>query len=332
MTSFGERLRREREMRGVSLDEIAEATKIGTRLLRALEEEQFELLPGGIFNKGFVRAYAKYLGIDEEQAVADYLQAAGDSPLDVRVIAQQNERPEAIYGESERSRQGFPFVPVIILLVVVGAAFGGWKLYQERMDERETTAASESPQSPVQSPPVAGSTPAATEPTGSSPSISDQSSSPSTLAEGGAKQSGSSGTSASPVSGSTAASSTGGDHGPIPAGEFEVVVRTNGRAWVSVKADGEIRVRGIITSDQVKTIRAKDEIVVWTGNAGATQVSFDGKPVTVGGGVNDVKVLVFKSDGLQPERTPVEPARKPVTQPADDTAARPASEPTPTPQ
>ena len=54
--SFGERLRREREMRGVSLDDIAEASKIGTRLLRALEEEHFELLPGGIFNKGFVRA------------------------------------------------------------------------------------------------------------------------------------------------------------------------------------------------------------------------------------------------------------------------------------
>ncbi len=73
MGSFGERLRREREMRGVSLDDIAEATKIGTRLLRALEEEHFELLPGGIFNKGFVRAYAKYLGLNEDEAVADYL-------------------------------------------------------------------------------------------------------------------------------------------------------------------------------------------------------------------------------------------------------------------
>ena len=70
MGSFGERLKREREMRGVSLDDIAEATKIGTRLLRALEDEQFELLPGGIFNKGFVRAYAKYLGLNEDEAVS----------------------------------------------------------------------------------------------------------------------------------------------------------------------------------------------------------------------------------------------------------------------
>src|SRR5579884_1002160 len=59
-------------MRGVALEEIATATKISSRFLRALEQEKFDQLPGGVFNKGFVRAYAKFLGIDEEQAVADY--------------------------------------------------------------------------------------------------------------------------------------------------------------------------------------------------------------------------------------------------------------------
>ena len=59
LSSFGEKLRREREMRGVTLEEIAESTKIGTRSLRALEQEDFEKLPGGIFNKGFVRAYSR---------------------------------------------------------------------------------------------------------------------------------------------------------------------------------------------------------------------------------------------------------------------------------
>src|SRR3954466_15474556 len=67
MASFGERIKREREMRGVSLEEIAESTKIGKRNLEALETEDFDKLPGGIFNKGFVRAYAKYLGLDEDQ-------------------------------------------------------------------------------------------------------------------------------------------------------------------------------------------------------------------------------------------------------------------------
>ena len=70
MGTFGDKLRRERELRGVTLEEIAGATKIGTRALKALEDEHFEQLPGGIFNKGFVRAYAKFLGLDEEQHAA----------------------------------------------------------------------------------------------------------------------------------------------------------------------------------------------------------------------------------------------------------------------
>src|SRR5205814_6694063 len=74
-SSFGERLKRERELRSITLDEIANSTKIGTRMLHALEDEEFSKLPGGIFNKGFVRAYARYLGLDEEQAVVDYLAA-----------------------------------------------------------------------------------------------------------------------------------------------------------------------------------------------------------------------------------------------------------------
>src|SRR5215470_9567890 len=82
-TSFGERMKRERELRGIKLEEIAESTKIGKRNLVALEEEHFDQLPGGIFNKGFVRAYAKYLGLDEEQAVNDFMAASAnyDQPV-----------------------------------------------------------------------------------------------------------------------------------------------------------------------------------------------------------------------------------------------------------
>ena len=80
MGSFGDRLRREREQRGITLDDVALTTKIRAGLLKALEEEKFDQLPGGIFNKGFVRAYARHLGIDEDQAVADYLSAAGETP------------------------------------------------------------------------------------------------------------------------------------------------------------------------------------------------------------------------------------------------------------
>jgi hypothetical protein len=76
--SFGESLKREREMRGVTLDEISAATRISTRFLQAIEGEQWDQLPGGVFNRGFVRAVARYLGLDEENIVAEYTLAVGD--------------------------------------------------------------------------------------------------------------------------------------------------------------------------------------------------------------------------------------------------------------
>src|SRR5271157_4578057 len=69
------RLKQEREKQSISLDDISLSTKISTRMLRALEEERLDQLPGGIFNKGFIRAYARCLGMDEDQAIADYLAA-----------------------------------------------------------------------------------------------------------------------------------------------------------------------------------------------------------------------------------------------------------------
>ena len=72
MTNFGASFKNARESEGISLEEIAAETRICTRFLTAIENEEFHLLPGGIFNRGFVRAYAEKLGLDPDQAVADY--------------------------------------------------------------------------------------------------------------------------------------------------------------------------------------------------------------------------------------------------------------------
>src|SRR6476660_9623869 len=72
MTSLGASLKKARESRGISLDRIAAETRISTRFLLAIENEEFHLLPGGIFNRGFVRAYAEKVGLNPDQAVADY--------------------------------------------------------------------------------------------------------------------------------------------------------------------------------------------------------------------------------------------------------------------
>ena len=69
---FGESLREEREQRGVTLEAISEATKVSVRHLAALERDQDRDLPGGVFNRGFVQSYCRYLGLDEAAWVERY--------------------------------------------------------------------------------------------------------------------------------------------------------------------------------------------------------------------------------------------------------------------
>ena len=77
MASFGENLRRERELRGIDLREMADATKISIRFLQAIEQDRVDILPGGIFPRAFVRQYAKYLGLDPDRLVAEFVYAHG---------------------------------------------------------------------------------------------------------------------------------------------------------------------------------------------------------------------------------------------------------------
>ena len=139
MGSFGENLKREREMRGVTLQEISDATKIGTRALIALEEERFDQLPGGIFNKGFVRSYARFLGMDEESAVVAYEQAAG---IQSEPQAYNRQTPEpAPDPESYKPSIGLLLVRIVgVLLLVIAASYIGWKQYQNWQAQRAAAA------------------------------------------------------------------------------------------------------------------------------------------------------------------------------------------------
>jgi hypothetical protein len=87
MASFGEKLRLEREMRGVSLREIADGTKISVRFLQALEEDRIDVLPGGLFPRAFVRQYAMQLGLDADRLVADFTHAHAEAPAEKRPTA-----------------------------------------------------------------------------------------------------------------------------------------------------------------------------------------------------------------------------------------------------
>jgi cytoskeletal protein RodZ len=92
MASFGETLRRERELRGVSLREIADATKISVRFLQALEQDRLDVLPGGVFRRAFVKQYAQHLGLDAERLAAEFVYAHGDASGDGPAIRPRESR------------------------------------------------------------------------------------------------------------------------------------------------------------------------------------------------------------------------------------------------
>jgi cytoskeletal protein RodZ len=85
MASFGEQLRREREMRGISLREIADGTKISVRFLQALEDGRIDVLPGGLFPRAFVKQYALFLGLDADRAVAEFVEHHGEATPERRM-------------------------------------------------------------------------------------------------------------------------------------------------------------------------------------------------------------------------------------------------------
>ncbi len=84
--TIGEQLRLAREERGIPLREISDQTRISIHYLEAIESNDYKRLPGGIFNRSFVKAYARYVGYDEKEAVEGYtryMREAGETGDDV---------------------------------------------------------------------------------------------------------------------------------------------------------------------------------------------------------------------------------------------------------
>lgn len=133
MGSFGRNLRRDREMRGISLEEIAQHTKISTRLLEAIEADRFDLLPGGVFTRSFVLHCARYLGLDEAQVGAEYdLLVGAPKPVDIREVAEQRERlaaaalPADSAAAAQPGRQRAAVVLFALLLILGSYALREW--------------------------------------------------------------------------------------------------------------------------------------------------------------------------------------------------------------
>ena len=125
--SFGDELRRERELRQISLREVSEATKINLRYLDALEKNDFRHLPGGVFNKGFVRAYSEFIGIDPEGQINAYLleeqsqQARADEKTREALRRTGPAEPSRTAASPWSRRLGVWIALAVLLLAAIGA-------------------------------------------------------------------------------------------------------------------------------------------------------------------------------------------------------------------
>ena len=288
MGSFGDRLKKEREQRSISLDDISLSTKIGTRMLRALEEEKFDQLPGGIFNKGFVRAYARHLGLDEEQAIADYMAALGASQVRASTEAEaakpapapEHPQPDQRKVRDDQPVPEIPWTLLALLLLLIALAFASWNYYH-REQRNESVS-----------------------PNGTSPRVSETGSAPGTPAQGSQATGASPANNASPASGQPSSASRGA---------FTVLLKGNEQSeesWVSIAVDGNPPVEAMLSAPTQKEIQANKEVVVKAGNVGALDFFFNGKKLPSQGQYGVVKTLTFRPDGLQAAPP------KPVTPPA----------------
>lgn len=114
--SFGEQLRLAREARGISLREISEQTRISMRYLEAIEANDFKRLPGGIFNRSFIKAYARYIGYDEQDAIEGYTHALREQGEAAEETVSLPHKPH-VYTDGNSTRS--PFVTLLLTILIL---------------------------------------------------------------------------------------------------------------------------------------------------------------------------------------------------------------------
>ena len=297
MPSFGEKLKLEREKRKITLEQISSTTKISTRMLQALEQEKFTQLPGGIFNKGFVRAYARTLGLDEEQAVADYLEASGEAPRVEPAIREDDrdnpdrtaplritdESPGRLEIRAEIASRQLPWGVLAVILLVIAFGLSLWN-YHLREQERAAHKPKPAPQGIAQ----------AANPIN-----------PALAAPGSEGQSSTAGPTDSSVPPATSptpensSSQRAANSSATPApGEFIVVIKARDESWLSVFVDGKPDSSETLKAGDQRTFHGRERVTMKVGNAAAVDFLLNGNLLPVGGNVGEVKTVTIGPSGV----------------------------------
>jgi cytoskeleton protein RodZ len=306
-STFGEHLKREREMRGVSLEEISAATRISVRFLEALENEHWAQLPGGIFNRGFIRSVARFLGMDEEGLVAEYA-------LETR------ERPEIAVWTKEPVRKRRNWFAIIVTIIVLAAIIaGGWYASQRygpsitawharhpifrtvmaKLRHKNGTSATDAPvnAAPV-APPTANQVQQAAVPlsNGNAPVPSNGS------ADNSAAKAASSpiSTPANAAPQNTSEASNGmAKSSAIAAGPMELKVEAGETSTVTVAADGKNVFSGKLDALKSLTFHAQKSFTVSASKSNAVLLELNGRTVPPLGPPNQPGKITLTRDNLK---------------------------------
>jgi cytoskeletal protein RodZ len=247
LASFGEELRREREIRGISLKEIADATKISKRFLEAIERNDHKTLPAPVFTRGFVREYARYLGLNAEEMVNRYnFAAVGDERIEQSAHLDRLTTPQAppLPGKKQPSK-GIPppyarvdrnvYILIVVVIALAGVSYWALKHRREsRVNEERPATETKFAPAPAPPPPV---TPAQTATTSTQPD------------------------SAAPT-------------------KLVLNIEITDRSWVKLDADGESVINDDLRRGYHRSIEAKDSFRFRTiGNAAGIVLTLNDLPV-----------------------------------------------------
>jgi cytoskeleton protein RodZ len=156
-SDFGGFLKNERELRGISLEEISDITKVRFSFLQAIESNNFDEFPGEVFIKGYIRSYAKAIGSDVDEILNIYDDEIGRDRKE-KILAREKKALEASGGDGSLLK----FIFSLVLLIAVGTGIyfvfynfpGGGSIIVESADEsvKPSESVEKFPVSPIPQP------------------------------------------------------------------------------------------------------------------------------------------------------------------------------------
>ena len=282
MASLGDKFRTAREAREATLEQMVSRTRIQEAHLRALEADSFEQLPERVFTKGFVRAYARSLELDEEECLRLFAECSSSFYQDEK----ESEGVRTMFLRKEDERKERTSRAMVVLLVGGLLLLGGMVLHQQQSPSRSIFSRfSQQPVDPrdeVASKParanevVKDRQPSSVEPPDDVSSVSNTESVLETEAAGTSGESavgdGASTPSVLSPDSAPASSTTDSENGPLV-----LEIRTLDMTWAVIRSDEDTPQEVLLRTGEVVRRQARDRFLLTLGNAGGVEVRLNGE-------------------------------------------------------